>query len=285
MVPRSVAMLLTAGAAVVLTGCAGTAPPTGPPPVAGTPAPIDVDAALAAATDDYRRYLDAQAETLVARTREFADAVKARDVERAKALFPVAHAPYERLNPVTVAARDLDRRIDGLEDELGPDAVWTGYHRLEKDLWSDGLQPDSGRIADRLVADVDELRTHTASLRLAPEDLGDAAIGLLDEAATETIPGREDRWSRTDLWDLRANIDGAGAAVAPLRPVLDVKDPTLGPLLDQRFAAVDRLLDEYRVGEGFRSYAELTPNDLKRITDTVDALSEPVSQVSGIVTS
>jgi iron uptake system component EfeO len=285
MVPRSVAALLTAGLAVVLAGCTGAAPEDSGPPVAGTSAPIDVDAALAAATGDYRRHLDAQAATVVTRTREFADAVKAGDVERAKALFPVAHASYEGLEPATVGARDLDRTIDGLEDEHGPDVAWTGYHRLEKDLWSDGLQPDSGQIADRLVTDVEELRTQTETLRLAPEDLGGTAIGLLDEAITETIPGREDRWSGTDLWDLRANIDGAAAAVAPLRPVLDVKDPTLGPLLDQRFAAVDRLLEEYRVGDGFRSYAELTANDLKRMTDTVDALSEPVSQVSGIVTS
>ena len=30
-------------------------------------------------------------------------------------------------------------------------------HRLEKDLWVTGLQPDSAAVADQLVADVKEL--------------------------------------------------------------------------------------------------------------------------------
>ena len=53
----------------------------------------------------------------------------------------------------------------------------------------------------------------------------------------------------------------------------------------ERFAAVDTLLDNYRVGDGFKSYTELTEADLKKMTDAVDALGEPVSQVAGVVTS
>jgi iron uptake system component EfeO len=103
--------------------------------------------------------------------------------------------------------------------------------------------------------------------------------------ATGKITGEEDRYSHTDLWDFKANVEGSQAAVAALRPVIDEKDPTLGPVLDERFTAVESLLEGYRVGDGFRSYTDLTPDDIKKMTDAVDALGEPVSQVAGVVTS
>jgi iron uptake system component EfeO len=66
--------------------------------------------------------------------------------------------------------------------------------------------------------------------------------------------------------------------------VIDEKDPALGPQLDQRFAEVDKLLEGYRSGDGFKLYTELTPEDTKKMAAAVDALGEPVSKVAGVVT-
>jgi iron uptake system component EfeO len=248
--------------------------------------PTDIDAVLAEAVAGYRRYAGSQTDVLAAGSREFAGAVKAGDVDRARALFPVAHTPYERIEPVAESFRDLDARLDDRVDTArDPGVAWTGFHRLEKDLWVDGLQPDSGRIADQLVTDVEDLRTRTATMELSATDLATGAKDLLDDVVTRKITGEEDRYSHTDLGDLEANVEGAHTAVAALRPAVDQKDRTLGPVLDERFAAVEALLERYRSGDGFRSYTELTPDDIKAMTDAVDALSEPVSQVAGVVTS
>jgi iron uptake system component EfeO len=115
--------------------------------------------------------------------------------------------------------------------------------------------------------------------------LANGAKELLDEVATGKITGEEDRYSHTDLWDFKANIEGSQAAVAALRPVVDDKDPTLGPTLDERFAAVDTLLEGYRAGDGFVLYTRLTPDDTRKMAEAVDALGEPVSQVAGVITS
>jgi iron uptake system component EfeO len=247
---------------------------------------IDANAKLAEATAGYKRYVTSQVDAQVTKTQELADAVKSGDVERAKALFPVARTYWERIEPVAESFGDIDPKIDGREDdERGPGVAWTGYHRLEKDLWVDGLQPDSAQIADRLVADIKDLQSRVGPLALTPAQMANGAKELLDEVATGKITGEEDRYSHTDLWDLKANVEGAQGAVAALRPVIDEKDPSLGPVLDQRFAAAEQLLEEYRVGDGFKSYTELTQDDIKKMTDAVDALSEPVSQVAGVVTS
>ena len=105
---------------------------------------------------------------------------------------------------------------------------------------STGLQPDSRR--DRRPADGRHQGPAVAGRRRSsctPVQLANGAKELLDEVATGKITGEEDRYSHTDLWDFKANVEGSQAAVAALRPVIDEKDPTLGPMLDERFAAVD----------------------------------------------
>lgn len=246
----------------------------------------DADARLAEATAGYSRYVASQVGALVPKTTEFTDAVKAGDVARAKALYPVARTYWERIEPVAESFGDIDPKIDGREDdERDPGVGFTGFHRLEKDLWVTGLRPDSAAIADRLSADIGDLANRTRTVELTPVQLANGAKELLDEVATGKITGEEDRYSHTDLWDFQANVEGSQAAVAALRPVIDTKDPALGPLLDQRFAAVDRLLQGYRAGDGYRLYTELTPKDVKSMTAAVDALSEPVSRVAGAVTA
>ncbi|MER5672124.1 iron uptake system protein EfeO [Pseudonocardia alni] len=246
----------------------------------------DTDAELAAATAGYKRYVDSQVGALVPKTQEFADAVKAGEVEKAKALFPVARTYWERIEPVAESFGDIDPRIDGREDdERDPGVGFTGYHRLEKDLWVTGLQPDSAAIADRLTADITDLAARTRTVELTPVQLANGAKELLDEVATGKITGEEDRYSHTDLWDFAANVEGSRAAVAALRPTIDANDPALGPVLDQRFEAVETLLQGYRVGDGYRLYTQLTPEDTRAMTAAVDALSEPVSKVAGTVTA
>ena len=246
----------------------------------------DTNAELAAATAGYTRYVSSQVDALVPKTQEFVDAVKAGDVEQAKALFPVARTYWERIEPVAESFGDIDPKIDGREDdERDPGVGFTGYHRLEKDLWVTGLQPDSAAIADQLMADINDLAARTRTVELTPVQLANGAKELLDEVATGKITGEEDRYSHTDLWDFQANVEGSQAAVAALRPVIDQKDPALGPQLDERFQAVDELLQGYRDGDGYVLYTQLTPEDIKKMTAAIDALSEPVSKVAGTVTA
>ncbi|NUT47291.1 MAG: peptidase M75 family protein [Saccharothrix sp.] len=243
----------------------------------------DTDAALAEATKSYQRWVNSQADSLLAKTTEFVDAVKAGKVEDAKALFPVSRTYWERIEPVAESFGDLDPKIDGREDVIEEGLEFTGYHRLEKDLWESGLQADSPAIADRLLTDVNEIVRLAKSVELTPLQLANGAKELLDEVATGKITGEEDRYSHTDLWDFRANVDGSQAAVAALRPVIEERDKALVATVDEKFGALDALLETHRVGDGFKSYTELTEPEVKALAAAVDALGEPISKVAEVV--
>jgi iron uptake system component EfeO len=146
-----------------------------------------------------------------------------------------------------------------------------------------GLQPDSNTIADQLQSDIEDLATRAKTVELTPLQLANGAKELLDEVATGKITGEEDRYSHTDLWDFRANVDGSQAAVNALRPVIQSRNPKLLSTLDENFAAVDTVLEKHRVGDGFKLYTDLTEADIKEMSEAVDALGEPISQVAEVV--
>lgn len=114
-------------------------------------------------------------------------------------------------------------------------------------------------MADQLVADTTELNTRVQTLQLTPSQLGNGAKELLDEVATGKVTGEEEYWSHTDLWDFQANVEGARIAYQDLRPVIEQKDPALAAKLDAQFAALQTELDQYKQGDGFVLYTDLTP--------------------------
>jgi iron uptake system component EfeO len=251
----------------------------------GVAAAADENSQIAAAVKSYQQFVDTQTGPLQDKTAEFVNAVKAGKVDDAKALYPVARIYWERIEPVAESFGDIDGKTDTREPDLEPGQAFTGWHRLEKDLWVSGLQADSGQIADQLLADIKDLAGRTKSLQLTATQLANGAKELLDEVATGKITGEEDQYSHTDLYDFRANVDGSKAAVAALRPVIDTRDKALGATLDEKFAAVDKLLEKQRKGDGFKLYTDLTQDEIKDFAAAVDALGEPVSKVAEVVTA
>ncbi len=238
------------------------------------------------AADDYKAYVIKQADELVTATGSFVAAVKAGDIAAAKAQYPTSRQPWERIEPVAESfPDDLDPRIDLREADLPVGQNWTGFHRLEKDLWVSGLQADTNAIADQLLADVTELREKVtaADFSVDATQIAGGAQGLLDEIAVSKITGEEDIFSHTDLWDFNANIEGSKAALAAVRPILDARNAELGKRVDQRFADVDRLLAKYREGGGFVSYTAVSEPERKELSRAIDALSKEVSQVQGVI--
>ena len=237
----------------------------------------------AEAARSYAGYLSSQTSAFTGETKKFAEAIRAKDVTGAKAQYTRARIYYERIEPVAAKFGDLDPAIDAREADLQPGRKFTGFHRLEKDLWVTGLQPDSAAIADQLVVDVTTLGQKASTLPLTALDLANGAKSLLDEVATKKVTGEEETFSHTDLTDFQANVDGSRGAVKALRPILAERNPTLVSELEGRFADVQKLLDAQRIGEAFKLYTELTPDQVKQFASAVDALSEPLSRVAEVV--
>ncbi|MEU8204010.1 iron uptake system protein EfeO [Streptosporangium sp. NPDC049046] len=255
----------------------------GPLKVTGEHKPLSDDAQLAGATASYKRYIKSQSDTLLVKTQEFVDAVKAEDIEKSKALFPVSRTYWERIEPVAEIFGDLDPAIDARENDVAEGEEWTGFHRIEKDLWVKKDVSEDGPIADKLMANIKTIVEQSNSAELSPVLLANGAKGLLDEVASGKITGEEDRYSHTDLWDFDANLQGSKAAVQALRPVLEERAPELVKTLDEKFAGAEAALGAHRKGDGWKLHTELSKDDLKKLSDAINALAEPISKIAAVV--
>lgn len=242
------------------------------------------------ANASYAAYVEDQTQQLVTKTDAFAAAYVAGDDAEARELYPRARVHWERIETVAESFGDLDPKMDLREADLEPGQKWTGWHRMEKDLWparAKGYQPltkaERKTYADDLVANTASLDTQVRELTFTADQIANGTRGLLDEVATGKVTGEEEYWSRTDLWDFQANVDGARVGFEGLRPLLQRKDPALDTEIDERFTALQALLDEQKEGDGFVSYDELSPAQVKALSDAVNALSEPLSKLTAAV--
>jgi iron uptake system component EfeO len=242
------------------------------------------------ANENYREYVEDQTQQLVSMTAKFVAAYKAGKDDQARALYPVARMHWERIETVAESFGDLDPKLDLREADLEPGQKWTGWHRLEKDLWparAKNYKPlskdDRAAYSTDLVKNTAILHHRVPKLDFSADEIANGSRGLLDEVATGKITGEEEYWSRTDLWDFQANIEGASVAFEGLRPLLRQRDPDLEGQIAAKFATVQSLLDAQREGDGFKTYDKLTQAEVKQLSDAVNALSEPLSKLAAAV--
>lgn len=245
------------------------------------------DEVLTQAVDGYISYVRSQTNNLQGQVDEFVAAIEAGDLEKSKELFALARTPYERIEPVAESfPDDLDPRIDLREADVEEGDAWTGFHKIEKDLWvNKKITDETKKDAAQLKKDIAELVDGVAAddYTLTPVQIASGAQGLLDEIATSKITGEEDIFSHTDLYDFQANLDGSKAAIASLEKALNERDPQLLTDINERFEKVQTLLDKYKEGEGFVSYDKVSQEERKELSDALDVLTEKVSTVQEAV--
>ena len=242
------------------------------------------------AQDQYAVYVRAQSDLLLSRTQEFLAAYTSGNDNLARRLYPVAREPWERIEPVAESFGTLDPKMDAREADLADGQQWTGWHRLEKDLWparagkyEDLSRTERKQYAADLLADTRELHSRIQTMTFTTDQIANGSSSLMEEVATGKVTGEEEYWSRTDLYDFQANLDGSEKGYELVRPILMQRDPALGKTLDRRFADLQRALSAHRDGDGFVSYDELTKAQVKSLADAVNALSEPLSHLTAAV--
>lgn len=228
--------------------------------------------------EQYRKYVIEQSDAFVKATTEFVTAVKAGDIKKSQELYAPARMFYERIEPIAESFGDLDPNIDAREGDVD-DKDWKGYHRIEKSLWVDKTTKGIESVADTLLSDSKLLRAKVETVEIDPNILLTGAVELLNEVSSTKVTGEEERYSRTDLYDFAANVEGAAKIFELLKPELTKKDANLVKTIESRFTALTTELAAYKKGNGYMLYDELKPEQTKKLSQAVDSLAEPLSNM------
>ena len=262
------------------------------------PEDVDLDPLVEQAIVDYKAYVSDQIDEMVAEVKVFTDAIRGDDVEAAKAAFGPSRVNWERIEPIAGLVESTDGAVDARVDdfESPDDPTWTGWHRLEHDLWVDGtIDDDDKAIADQLDEELATLQTDFADLEMPPAAVAVGAAELIEEVSEGKITGEEDRYSKTDLWDFAANVEGAEAVIDVLEPALEDVDPDLLTDIRADFNALWEKLNEYRDGDGWVLYCveddqypseectetTVTADDIDQLKALLAATSEDLALVPG----
>jgi periplasmic iron transport lipoprotein, putative len=243
---------------------------------------------LSKETSDYKKFVEEQIDMLLKDTENFAQLLKDGKLDEAKKAYPLIRMAYERSEPIAESFGESDIKIDyrlaDFKEEFKTEEGWKGFHRIEKILWEENTTKGTEKYADELVNDIKELKAKIATIEVTPDLMLTGAIDLLNEVSTQKITGEEEIFSHTDLYDFRANIEGAQKIFELFRPKLEKKDAKLVATLDTEFKAVNDLLNKYMTDDKhYKLYTDLTKEDTKALAEAVTKLGEPLSQMGIIV--
>ena len=243
---------------------------------------------LKQATSDYKTFVEGEIDQLLKDTEGFSATLKSGNLEEAKKQYPLIRMAYERSEPIAESFGESDVKIDyrlvDYMDEKKSEDGWSGFHRIERIMWQDNTTEGTAAYVDQLVNDIKELKAKIATVKVTPDIMLTGAVDLLNEVATQKITGEEEVFSHTDLYDFRANIEGAEKIFELFKPLIEKKDAKLVKTLETEFKNVNGLLDKHMIDEkNYKSYNDLSEADTKELAEAVTKLGEPLSQMGVIL--
>lgn len=231
---------------------------------------------------EYRVYLATQGSGLIRAVDALNQAIAAGDLAQARSLYVPARAFYQRIAPAAQRLAELDNAINARADyyeKREQDPAFGGFHRLEYGLFKqnslDGLTP----VAQKLAADVAELKRQLLAQPLPPEQLVNIVSRNLHGLADIRTNGEEERYSHTDLNGFAANLEGARKVVDLLRPLLTKATTDLLPRIDAAADELDMQLASLRSGDGYQSYETVSAEQRLQIATQAKALADALDGI------
>src|SRR5690349_12052266 len=215
---------------------------------AAAPDPLAEQAAA-----EYKTYASGQIDDLVVKVKVLTDAVRANDLAAAQAAYEPSRVPWERIEPLAGLVEEIDGKVDSRVDDFEnvDDPEFTGWHRLEYLLFEKNTTEGGAPFADQLDQDIATLKEQFPSVEVKPVDVATGAAELIEEVSEGKITGEEDRYSKTDLWDFDANLQGSQAAIDKLTPALQKAGPALLGKIDGGISQIYETLAPLRKGNGW----------------------------------
>lgn len=254
---------------------------------------------LQKAADDYKAYAVAQADELVGKVKVLTDAVRAGDVEAAQAAFAPSRQPWERIEPIAELVEDTDAKTDSRVDDFSgvDDPAFTGWHRIEYYIFEKNTTEGAVPFADQLDKDIADLKAAIPGVTVEPINVANGAAELIEEVSQGKLTGEEDRYSKTDLWDFDANLQGSQVAVDKLSAALSAKDPALLGEITAGFSELFDTMRPLRQGDGWVNYCiegsefpsplcpavTVQPPVVDALKSQLAGLSEKLSTISGVL--
>ena len=231
---------------------------------------------------EYRVYLVMQGNAAVKAAEALQAAIASGDLEAARAAWVQARLPYRRIKPLAYRISDLENVIDPRAAYLAGregDPGFTGYHRIEYGLFSQGSTQGLAPVAEKLVADLTALAARLKQLPLDPALLVNLPGDMATQMAQSQIPRGENAYAGNDPQDLAASVEGIAKLSGLLRQVVASVDPALERDIGQDMQSAT---DAVAALQGM-SYAQVTPDQRAALAADLTKLAATLNRLQPVI--
>jgi high-affinity iron transporter len=186
---------------------------------------------------------------------------------------------------------DLGRQIDGTAAGLvdgTSDPRFTGFHRIEFDLWTRGDVVDATTDATTLASLVNELARRKLASLLPITPLGLNAWLLrpheiLEDAMRDTLTANDDYGSGTGLASVTADVAATRELLALLASALAPRSPYLVPIAESQLTKVLAAIRSTSTGGSWIAVAALTARERERVDAAVGSALETLAPIPDVL--
>jgi high-affinity iron transporter len=240
----------------------------------------------------YRAYVAGKIATLVTQVGALRAAVDTGALSAAQSAWLAAHLTWLSIGQDDGAYGvfgALGRQIDGTSAGLVGRVAspkFTGFHKLELDLWTGG----DPSVAQSDAAELETLVTTLSRLPLSGA-LPTTTLGLtnwtlrphevLEDALRDALSGDDDYGSHTDLASIGADVSVTRYLLGLLAPLLEPRAPGLVGTARRELTALDQVITVS--GDDGVAIAALPRLERERVDAATDAALETLSRVPDLL--
>jgi high-affinity iron transporter len=281
-----VVALVAAGVAPAAQARAGPRPAADPVPVLA----IELHAPMMS----YRAYVRQLLGTLQAQLGTLSARLTAGDVAGGESAWLAAHLSWLRIGQddgAYGAFGDIGRQIDGNAAGLvhgSADPAFTGFHRVELDLWARGDLAAATADASTLARRVRRLaaRPLAEALPMNPTGLSTwtlRAHEILEDALRDSLSGDDEYGSGTALASVTADVAATREMLTLLAPALDPRAPRVVGRARRQLVAVDRAVQATRVAGDWVALDRVSLAARQRVDAAVGGALETLAPIPDVL--
>jgi high-affinity iron transporter len=204
-----------------------------------------------------------------------------------KALWLQAHLDYIRLGAAYGTFGDFDTKINGQPNGLPggvDDPGFTGFGRLEYELWQAPADANPAVTVDQLDSDIHALGAAFPNEGTDPRDLPLRTHEILENGLQFELTGIDDQGSHTNLATLRADVDATKVVLASIHDPLAARAPELYAHVDSELDTLAATIDQFRTTDGtWRALGALTLAQRQLVNGAVSQMVEDLAPIPDIL--
>lgn len=243
----------------------------------------------------YRHYVTHELSELTAQITTLAIDLNNDDVQGAQSAWLVAHLTWLRIGQddgAYSAFGDFGAEIDGTTAGLRhgtSNPAFTGFHKVEFDLWTRGDIPAAAADTAQLAHTVARLSKRGMAKELPMSTASVSGLPLrcheiLKDGLRDSLTGDDDYGSGTSLASLRADVAGTRELLGLLTPLITPRSPHLVPKAHRALTRLAATVEATRSHGAWVAVGDLSRAKREAVNGAIGATLEILAPVPDLLT-